>query len=186
MEKTIIGITGMPGTGKAIASSVAMELGLPVLIMGDVIRDEAKNRGIAPTGINLGRLMIELRRKEGKGVVARKLLSRIESSKKGIIVIEGIRSLEEVKEFRKFYKVIIFGIHSSPDQRFIRLKRRGRSDDPKKWDEFTKRDERELEVGVGSAIALSDIMIINDSTINRFKNEANRILKSLISVRPKD
>lgn len=43
----VIVITGLPGSGKTIASDVARELGLPVVTMGDVIRDEAVRSGIS-------------------------------------------------------------------------------------------------------------------------------------------
>ena len=182
MEKVIIAITGMPGTGKALASSVASELGLPVYVLGDVIRNEAKAKGIPPTGENLGKLMLEIRKKEGKGVVARKLIPTIKKERHKIVIVEGIRSLEEVKELRNFCKVVILGIHSSPVERFQRLSKRGRSDDPKSWDDFTIRDERELKVGIGNVIALSDFMILNDSTINEFKNRINNHLKNFLSL----
>ncbi|KON28210.1 hypothetical protein AC481_02295 [miscellaneous Crenarchaeota group archaeon SMTZ-80] len=180
MKKVIIAITGMPGTGKALASNVARELGLPVYVLGDVIRNEAKAKGILPTGENLGKLMLEIRKKEGKGIVARKLIPIIKKERNKFVIVEGIRSLEEVKELRNFYNVVILGIHSSPTQRFQRLSKRGRSDDPKSWNDFAERDERELKVGIGNVIALSDFMILNDSTIDKFKNGINSHLKSFL------
>ena len=180
MKKVIIAITGMPGTGKALASNVARELGLPVYVLGDVIRNEAKAKGILPTGENLGKLMLEIRKKEGKGIVARKLIPIIKKERNKFVIVEGIRSLEEVKELRNFCNVVILGIHSSPVQRFQRLSKRGRSDDPKSWNDFAERDERELKVGIGNVIALSDFMILNDSTIDKFKNRINSHLKSFL------
>jgi dephospho-CoA kinase len=181
MKSAIIAITGMPGTGKALVSAIAKELDLPIYILGDVIRNEAKSRGLQPSGENLGKLMLELREREGKGVVARRLIPIIKKKRNKFVVVEGVRSLEEVKEFRVFFNVLILGIHSSPTQRFRRLINRGRSDDPKNWNDFVERDERELKVGLGDVIALSDIMILNDSTINRFKSKINSLLKGLIS-----
>ncbi|WP_243674686.1 AAA family ATPase [Vulcanisaeta distributa] len=40
-------ITGLPGSGKTIVSDVARELGLPVVTMGDIIREEAVKSGIS-------------------------------------------------------------------------------------------------------------------------------------------
>ena len=179
MKSTIIAITGMTGAGKAVASSVAEEMGLPVFVCGDVIRNEAKTRGIPATAENLGKLMFEIREKEGRGAVALRLLPKIRSEKGDFVVIEGFRNIEEVKELRKYYKVIILGIHSSPEQRFNRLKQRKRSDDPGNWNDFVKKDERELKVGIGNVIALSDIMAINGSTLEKFKEEIRRILLNL-------
>lgn len=180
MKKTIIAITGMTGTGKAVTSSVAKELNLSVYVCGDVIRNEAKTRGIPPTAENLGKLMFEIREKEGRGAVALRLLPKIRSEKGNFIVVEGLRNLEEVKELRKFYRTTILGIYSPPKHRYQRLRKRKRSDDPKNWDGFVEKDERELRVGIGNMIALSDIMVINDSTIEEFKEKIKRIFLELL------
>jgi len=45
----VIVITGLPGSGKTIASDMAREMGLPVITMGDVIREEASRESISPS-----------------------------------------------------------------------------------------------------------------------------------------
>ncbi|MFA5579215.1 MAG: AAA family ATPase, partial [Methanothrix sp.] len=36
-----MGFVGMPGSGKSVAADVAREMNIPVVVMGDVIREEA-------------------------------------------------------------------------------------------------------------------------------------------------
>ena len=36
----VIGVTGMPGSGKGVASGVARSLGFKLIRMGDVIRED--------------------------------------------------------------------------------------------------------------------------------------------------
>jgi dephospho-CoA kinase len=179
MNRAIIAITGMPGAGKGLVSKVAKEIGFPIFVLGDVIREEASARALSPTPKNLGRLMLEIREKEGQGVVAKRLLSKMKSKKAKLVIVEGVRSLKEIEEFEKDHKTIILGVHTSPDERFQRLVRRKRSDDPKKWEEFVERDRRELKVGIGDVLALSDIMVINESTKEDFKNKIRPILTNL-------
>ena len=38
-KKLVVGITGMPGSGKSLAVRVAKEKGYDVVVMGDVIRE---------------------------------------------------------------------------------------------------------------------------------------------------
>lgn len=57
---------------------------------------------------------------------------------------------------------MILGIHASPARRFKLLKERGRPDDPRTFNEFVERDMLELGLGIGSVIALSDVMIVNE------------------------
>ncbi|MDH7555930.1 MAG: AAA family ATPase, partial [Candidatus Methanosuratincola sp.] len=85
-------ITGMPGSGKSVVSDTARLMGFTVLNMGDVIRDEARARGIPITPESLGALMLDLRREHGNSVVAKKCLERVRNNGSPI-VIEGVRSL---------------------------------------------------------------------------------------------
>ena len=43
----VIGVSGMPGSGKSIISDKCVEKGAIIVSMGDIIREEAKKRGIA-------------------------------------------------------------------------------------------------------------------------------------------
>jgi len=74
-----------------------------------------------------------------------------------------LRSLNEADIFKEnFQKFCLIAIHSSPDTRFQRLARRGRSDDTSNWQIFNDRDMRELGVGLGNVIAMAEQMVIND------------------------
>ena len=54
-DKFVVGLTGMPGSGKSLVVKIAQELGYEVIVMGDVVRKEAKKRGIEPNLNNLGK-----------------------------------------------------------------------------------------------------------------------------------
>lgn len=179
----LILVTGMPGSGKSVVSGVARSLGLPVYIMGDVIREEARRRGLEPSGENLGRIAVELRATEGEGVVARRMLAKLEEEVgSGIAVVEGLRSLAEYDYFRGNAVTHLIAVHASPETRFARLSSRGRSDDPKSWEEFEERDRRELKMGIGSVIALAQSMLINEGVSKEcFADIAARELRKILS-----
>ncbi|MCR6691611.1 MAG: AAA family ATPase [archaeon YNP-LCB-003-016] len=176
----IICLTGMPGSGKTTISEIVKEMGIPVIVMGDVVREEARIRGIEPTPKNLGKLMIELREKMGANVIAKRCVDKIKELNSKIVLVEGVRSLEEVEEFRKVGDVKIVAVHSSPKTRYERLSRRGRSDDPKSWEEFGERDLRELDVGIGRVISLADEMIINEGTLEDLKKNTLKVFRKVI------
>ncbi len=178
MRKRVIGIVGMPGSGKGIVDEVARDLGISVVIMGDVIREEASERGLEPTPENLGKIMLDIRREGGPAVVARRCVPKIQGSPTDVVVVEGIRSLDEVEEFKKnFHDFTLISVIASPETRFQRLYRRKRTDDPSGWRDFLRRDLRELKVGVGSAIAMADYAIINEGAANLFKRKVRDVLK---------
>ncbi|AUB56513.1 MULTISPECIES: AAA family ATPase [Methanobacterium] len=182
----VIGVTGMPGSGKSVVSRVADSLGMKVVRMGDVIRNEAQKRNEAP-----GKVAVELRQEYGKFVIADRCVETIKNSstpksshksadqKSQLFLIEGIRSPWEVQIFkRNFPNFKIIAIHSSPKTRYIRLKKRMRSDDSAEIKEAKKRDQRELKFGIGEVIASADYMVVNEGAKGKLKNTVRGILKN--------
>ncbi len=175
--RKIIGIVGMPGSGKSVFDNVAKDLGFTIIIMGDVVRAETIKQGLELTPENIGNVMISLREKDGAAVVAKRCIPRIKKSEK--VIIDGIRSLAEVEVFRKtFPEFKLVHIHASPDARFRRIANRNRSDDSQDWLIFTERDRRELGIGIGSAIALADYIIVNEGTLSQFKVKVRNFLET--------
>ena len=153
----------MPGAGKSTIAEGLKSKGYEVINMGNAVRNEAKKRNLEPTGSNLGKLMLELREKNGQGAVAELVKPQIEDSESNVIIIDGIRSSPEIDVLRKYGTVKLLAIHASTDTRFGFLQQRGRSDDPKTKENFEERDDRELGVGISNPIALSDDAISNNN-----------------------
>ncbi|HKZ93663.1 MAG TPA: AAA family ATPase [Candidatus Bathyarchaeia archaeon] len=178
-KKHIIGVVGMPGAGKATVRNIAESKAYAVVIMGDEIREETKKRGLEPTPENIGQIMLKMREEEGPTAVAKRCIAKIQNAKTRIVFVDGVRSLDEVNEFKKhFASVNLIAVHSSPETRFQRLSRRKRSDDPKGWDVFCERDLRELSVGQGDVIALADWMIVNERTYEEFKAKVGEVVEA--------
>ena len=179
-ERLLVGVVGMPGSGKSIVSDVAREMGFQVIVMGDAVRAEAQRRGLEPTGEAMRNLMLKLRAERGPTVVAELCFPLVDSAGE-LVLIEGIRSLHEVEAFRERYgRLHLIAVHSSPRTRFKRLIARGRPDDPSDWEEFCKRDKTELSVGIGSAIALADHVLVNEGPVEELREEARRLLRRLV------
>ncbi len=158
----IVAVTGMPGAGKSTAAEALTSIGWHRIVMGDVIRNETARRGLEPNAKNTGEVMSKLRKELGESAVADLCVEEIRKAPSGKVVVDGIRSLAEVERFRKGGKVLLVAVHASPGRRLALLKERGRSDDPLSNEMFDTRDERELNVGIGKAIALADEVISNE------------------------
>jgi dephospho-CoA kinase len=181
-DKVVVGIAGMPGAGKGVFRRNVQRMGYPVVTMGDEIREEVKRRNLKPTPQNLGKVMLDLRETEGAAAVAKRCIPKLENKLGRLIVIDGIRSLFEVEEFRKhFPNFVLLAIHTSPNTRYKRLIRRRRSDDPTDWETFMERDLRELRVGMGSVISLADYMIVNESSISVLKQKILQFVKRILT-----
>jgi dephospho-CoA kinase len=179
-NKLIIGLAGMPGAGKSLVVNVAKENGYGVIVMGNEVREEAKRRSMPPTPENLGKIMLELRRIEGETAIAKKCIPKIEGETKQKIIIDGIRSLHEVEEFKKNFPFFtLIAVHASPETRFKRLYQRQRSDDPKNWKIFRERDLRELSVGLGNAIATAEYIVVNEERLEFVREKIEKVLRRI-------
>ncbi|MHC1601576.1 MAG: AAA family ATPase [Candidatus Nezhaarchaeales archaeon] len=178
--RKLICLTGMPGAGKTVVAEIARSIGLKVYSMGDVVREEVLREKGYLSWEEIKRVMFELRQKEGPRAVAKRVTKALMRDMWEVAVIEGVRSLDEIEEFKTIGKVVVLAIHSSPIDRYIRLKKRAREGDPKSFEELQERDFKELSLGLGNVIALADYMIVNDGTLEDFKEEARKILLNLI------
>jgi len=163
----IVALTGMPGAGKTTVARYLSQKGIPLLIMGDVVREIAEIDGLEPTSDNLAKLMLRLRKKSGPEAIANLIVDKIklmkEKDKKlSVVIVDGIRSMAEVQVLRLIGTVKLLAIHGSTLTRYTHVKERRRSDVSSNIDEFDKRDKIEMEVGISNAIALADESISNN------------------------
>ena len=175
----VMGISGLPGSGKGIVSDIATEKGAIIVSMGDIVREEAKKRGEGSkeTAKNL-------RKEFGEYIISELTIEKIKKDQdEGVektIIVEGIRSLHEVDMFKEnFDNFMILSIFANTNIRFERLKKRMREDDSQDFNEFKKRDMSELGFGIGSVISLSDRLIINESDMESFQDEINEFLSEV-------
>lgn len=177
IEKIGIGVVGLPGSGKSIVSEVGKELGIPTVIMGDIIRQVCLERGLEINSKNVGEVMVDIREKEGMDCVAKRTLPKIAEIKERIVIIDGLRSFEEVEHFREHLKqFLIIAIHASPRTRHSRIRKRGRYDDSHDYKAIQDRDLREIAAGIAKIIALADIMFVNEGRISNLKRRISNIL----------
>lgn len=174
----VIGISGLPGSGKSYISAYATKINYEVTSMGDVIREEAEKRG-EDTGTTAKNLRLE----QGEYVVAKltieKIQEIIESGSENIIV-EGIRSPYEVEMFRDaFPDFTLLSVFASPKTRFNRISQRAREDDTDDINEFRERDKRELKFGIGSVVATSDYIIINENSFEEYQKQIDEFFKKI-------
>lgn len=184
----IIGFTGMPGAGKTEAMDVARGLGFPVVRMGDLIWEEVARRGLPRDAKHVGEVANAMRQSHGQEIWAMRTVDRVratgdktQKSRGPIVLIDGIRSIDEVEVFRRELGTdfTLVAIHTDRSHRFDRMLTRARADDPKDPAVLEARDEREMGWGLARTIALADEMIVNDKTLEEFRVEVGELLGRL-------
>ncbi len=182
----IVGLTGMPGAGKSTLAQSLFRTGIPVVVMGDAVREAAQSTNLESTHDNLGKLMLKLRREKGLGAIAYLVLDKIRSiiaSSPNVkaVIVDGIRNIEEMKVLECIGSVKLLAIHGCTQVRFKHLKGRTRSDAPKTVDDFSERDRRELAVGISEAIALADETLSNNGiTIDQLCQQGLTVIEKWI------
>jgi len=177
----LIAFVGMPASGKSEAAAIAKKLGIPVVNMGDVVREETARRGLPPTDENIGGTGTALRSEEGMEGIAKRCVPKIHAIKSKVVIIDGIRNINEIeyykKEFGNDFRLI--AINTPFDIRFERVKMRARSDDMKSMEELKRRDEREKGWGLDRAIEKADINSDNTGSIEEFRKKMEQLLGNI-------
>jgi dephospho-CoA kinase len=178
----VIGVVGLPASGKGEFSKIAAAMGIPVIVMGDMIRKAVKNGGIDPTDTNLGAMASRLRTELGMDAIGQLCVPEVERQTAPLVLIDGIRGDSEVKLFRRvFPRFTLIRIDSSFGNRLSRVVTRGRSDDFRTAEELHNRDERELGWGLGKALKLAAIRVENNGTLDEFSVAVHRLLDEIRS-----
>lgn len=191
----IIGFVGLPGSGKGEASKIARQHGLAVVVMGDVIRQEAARQGLEPTDQNLGRIGNALRAKGGPDAIAKRTLDWVMATGKDVVVVDGLRSKAEADFFRNHAEEFhLIEVYAPAKTRLKWLAARGRPDDPGKIGgkiaassrpqdggatALQERESREMGWGMYEAIKAADVSLRNDGSLDDFRKNVEMVLDLL-------
>jgi len=177
---TVIGFVGLPGSGKSEAAAVARDLDVPVVTMGDVIREACRDRGRDPATSH-GEVARALREENGPAAIAERSLPMIEDglAEADTVLVDGIRSDVEVDAFEDAFgdDFLLVSVEAPFETRAERLDLRGRDASAEEGGEsLADRDERELSFGMGAAIDRADVTVENTESLETFHDRIRTLL----------
>ncbi len=173
-------LCGPPGSGKGVVSKIAVERGMIVLSLGDVVRAEVAARGLEESPENVGNTALSMREEHGEDVVVVRLLDRIENSLSAAdVLIDGMRQPEEMERLKQQNpNVTVLAISATEGSRSGWLSSRGRGEDGGSGD-FSQRERREWGWGLDVLISQADAVIVNDGSMEQLSKRSDEILESL-------
>ncbi|GGC51335.1 AAA family ATPase [Haloferax sulfurifontis] len=176
----VIGTVGLPGSGKGELAEVARNAGVPVVTMGDVIREECRERGLDPA-TDHGKIATALREEEGDDAIAARSLPMVEDllESNDVVVVDGLRSGVELDRFREAFgdDFVLVSVEAPFETRAERLLDRDRDDSDTDVEALKKRERRELDFGMGDAMDRADVVIQNTGTLTEYRETITRLFE---------
>jgi dephospho-CoA kinase len=177
---TVFGFVGLPGSGKSEAAAVARDLGIPVVVMGDVIREECRRRGLDPAEDH-GEVATALREEGGPAAIAERTLPHVREhlADNDAVVVEGIRSDVEADRFAEAFgdAFELVAIEAPYELRERRVADRGRDNVGDDGESLRERDDRERGFGMGDAMADAEVTVPNTDSLAAFRERVADILE---------
>lgn len=183
MAVIIIGLMGRIGSGKGtVARVLKRDYDFKVITMGDLAREEVRQRGLEPSREVTTRVTSELLSKDPAYYV-KKAVKRIKSSGHERWVIDGIRTPLNVTEFRKAFPSIKFiKVDVKPRTRFERMKNRGRPGFPETFSNFQEHERLEDErFNLDKTLSMADYVLDNNGTISELEARTHELMKSILN-----
>ena len=175
----VIGTVGLPGSGKGEAAAVAREVGVPVVTMGDVIREACRDRGLDPAEHH-GDVARALREEEGPAAIAQRSLPTIEAAleESDAVLVDGLRSDVELDRFREAFgdAFRLVSVEAPFETRADRLLDRARDDTDLDRESLREREERELGFGMGEVMDRADVEIRNTDTLDAYRDRIRAVI----------
>jgi len=175
----IIALVGLAGSGKSSAVDYFTQKGIPKIYFGGVIYQAMNEAGIEPTWDNQQVFREEIRAREGKDFVVKRVITGIHNliqagQKK--IVLDGLYTWSEYKILKHEFpgQLSVIAIVTPKHLRYRRMTKR--PERPMQPREVDRRDWSEIEnLEKGGPIAIADYFVINDGTLEELHQKLNDI-----------
>ena len=167
----IIALVGLAGSGKSSAVEYLTEKGFPKIYFGGVIYKAMDEAGIEKTWDNQQQFREEIRRREGKDFVIKRVIKNIHdliNAGQNKIVLDGLYTWSEYKFLKHEFpgQVVVIAIVTPKYLRYQRMAKR--MERPMQPHEVDQRDWSEIEnLEKGGPIAIADYFIINDGSLEQ-------------------
>lgn len=188
----LIGIAGTNGSGKdTVGHVLAEEYGFLFISVSDLLRDEARKRGLPVTREVLRTISAEWRRDFGLGVLVDKAVEAFNASGTAYagLVATPMRNVGEAQHLKDLGGTLVW-VDADQRTRYERIQRadRGRAgEDDKTFEQFAEEELAEMHPSGDEATlhlagvkAISDVFMTNDGDdVDAFKTEVATALKEL-------
>ena len=177
-----IGVVGKFCSGKDVFASYLISKGFEHISLSDLLREEARNKGMEITRESLRNLGDELRRLNGGNFLVKKALVKLKGKD---IVVTSIRNPSEAKELINNDFVIVH-VDAPIEERFRRIVARGKNEnDPDTLNKVKESENKEqnsktyYNMDLDKCISLASFTLKNDSTLEDFYTRIDQTIDKI-------
>jgi dephospho-CoA kinase len=177
--KLILGFVSEMGGGKGTASKYVVEKhGAGSYRFSTIIRDVMKRLHIEERRENITATSKALRGAFGEDVFSRAMLKDIQNDPAELVVIDGIRRIEDTFSFRESPGFKLVYIEADIEKRFERFKKRAENpgDAEKTLEDFERDHQLETEATIPGLKDGADHVIHNDGEIGSFYRQIDELI----------
>ncbi len=185
--KIVIGLLGEKRSGKGKFIELLRNIVKPITVSqigsAAVLSETLKIWEIEPSRSNLQKLAILMDREFGKGTVTNAVFQRILSDPSDIVIFDGVRWPSDIKKIKTFEKNYVVYVTANPDMRWrrSRLMNEKVGENTASYEQFIDEEKAYTEQFISEIGANADFKIVNEGTLEDFKNEVRRFCKEKLS-----
>ena len=186
LKSIVFGLTGKNASGKGTVAEILKKKNFTYHSLSDSLRDELKSLKKEETRENLIDIGNKLRQKGGPGVLADKLIPKLNSENNHIV--DSIRNPLEVISLRKetlLRRFFLISVDANARLRYDRLCSRGRIGDTDSWEKFVEQEKKEEnnddpnKQQLSKTMRMADYEIDNSGTLKDLEERVKIILSEL-------
>lgn len=179
----ILAFVGLTGSGKSSAVEHLTKKGYPKVYFGGIVLDEVAKRGLELTQENEQPIREELRAKEGKDFVVKRIVMQIRdliAAGQHRIVADGLYTWTEYKVLKHEFPGELTVVAVVTPKHLRKQRMANRPVRPLTSEQVDQRDWAEIEnIEKGGPIAIADYYIMNDKGLDYLHEQIDAILVQL-------
>ena len=179
MQKRILGLAGEISSGKGtITKYLTDKYGASSCRFSTILRDILDRLHMEHSRENMQKLSTMLRQNFGEDIFAKVIAEDIKKDKSKIIIIDGVRRLDDIKYLRQLPEFKLVFVKADMKKRYERIIQRGENPDDKNktFEEFKKDHQRETETQIKNLKNYADILIDNNGSLEELHKQVDRII----------
>lgn len=187
MSQIIIGLTGPNASGKGeVKKYLETECQAVSFKFSDILRDVLRRLYIVINRENLQDLSTDLRKRFGNDVLAKAIAQDATNSSEKIIVIDGVRRLDDIKYLLPLNNFKLISVDADINLRYERLKLRNENegDKDKTLEQFMLEEQKEAEQEIPKVMARAHFQLDNNQNLNNLHRQIDAVVDSLIKIKP--